>query len=452
MKVSTVNGTCSFLALAGALAFAPTALAQDTGASAREDAEIIVTAQRREERSLDVPVTVNTLTAAALETANVQDLSDIAKVTPGLRFDFASGYSQPTIRGVGTAVVSSGAVGNVGIYIDGFYSPNPIVSDMQLLKVRSIQVLKGPQGTLFGRNTTGGAILVQTADPSTDAEAEAKVSYGRYNELRGQAYATFGLGEKVAMDVEGMYSRGDGFTTNISTNRRVGDYENWSARVGLKADLSDSVSVLLRYQHNSIDDPTSALISGYRDTEATSDQFYQGPTGSRTPFRITQGAPFFATPGQITYSPDQVAWGSQAADQQFFRSKSDIIQGTIRADLGFADLTSYTQYRKEDADSRIEGDYSGAEVFDIGLPNDNMTFTQELLFTSKPGSRLQWTAGAFYVKNLPGVLRFLPGARGHLAVLRVRVELDLAVDRGLRRSHLRGHPAVLHHRRRALCA
>jgi iron complex outermembrane recepter protein len=401
MKFKNLRMMTSALALIGATAFAPTAaFAQNGAAAVRADDEIVVTAQRRDEKSLDVPVTVTSLSAAALETANVQDLGDIAKITPGLRFDFAGGYSQPTIRGVGTAVVSSGAVGNVGIYIDGFYSPNPIVSDMQLLKTRSIQVLKGPQGTLFGRNTTGGAILVQTADPSTETGGEAKVSYGRYNEAKAQAYATFGLGGNVAMDVEGMYSRGNGYLTNISNNKRVGDYENWSTRVGLKADLSDTVSVLLRYQHSSVDDATPLLISGYRDTEPTPGQVYINPlTSVRTPFTISQGAPFFATPGQITYSPDQVASGSNPADQQFFRSKSDIVQGTIKADLGFADLTSYTQYRKEDADSRIEGDYSGAEIFDIGLPNDNMTFTQELLFTSKPGTRLQWTAGLFYVKN-----------------------------------------------------
>ncbi len=402
MKLKTFLMMTSTLVLPGMLTAMPTvAMAQDGASVPRNEDEIVVTAQRRDEKSLDVPVTVTSLSAATLETANVQSLSDIAKVTPGLRFDFASGYSQPTIRGVGTAVVSSGAVGNVGIYIDGFYSPNPIATDLQLLKTRSIQVLKGPQGTLFGRNTTGGAILVQTADPSTETGGEAKISYGRYNEVKGQAYATFGLGEKVAMDVEGMYSRGDGFATNIGTNKRVGDYENWSARVGLKAELSDSISVLLRYQHNSIDDPTSTLISGYRDTEPTPGQVYVGPAGTGAPrsFTITQGAPFFATPGQITYDPNKVAWGTQPSDQQFFRSKSDIIQGTIKADLGFANLTSYTQYRKEDADSRIEGDYSGAEVFDIGLPNDNMTFTQELLLTSKAGSRLQWTTGLFYVKN-----------------------------------------------------
>ncbi len=359
-----------------------------------------MTAQRREEKSLDVPITVTSLSPSVLETANIQDLGDIVKVTPGLRFDFAGAYSQPTIRGVGTSVVSSGAVGNVGIYVDGFYVPNPIVADMQLLKVKSIGVVKGPQGTLFGRNTTGGAILVQTTEPSTEPSGEVKFSYGRYNEFRAQAYGTFGIGEGLAMDVEGSYSRGDGFLTNISNNRRVGQYRNWSTRVGLKADLSDSVSVLLRYQHNRVDDPTALLTASYRDDGAVDGQVYIHPvTSARIPFSIASGAPFFAAPGQVTFNPDQVASGSHPNDQQFFRSKSNIVQGTIKADLGFANLTSYTQYRKEDADLRIEGDHSGAEIFDIGLPNDNMTFTQELLFTSKPGGSLQWTAGLFYVKN-----------------------------------------------------
>ncbi len=393
MNTRKLLTTASILGLGAMIAaFPATAFAQDTASDAAraDDGEIIVTAQRREEKLVDVPVTVTTLSAAALETANVQDLSDIAKITPGLRFDFASGYSQPTIRGVGTAVTTAGAVGNVGIYIDGFYSPNPVVSDMQLLKVRNIQVLKGPQGTLFGRNTTGGAILVQTADPSTDAGGEVKASYGRYNELRTQAYATVGIGERVAMDVEGMYSRGDGFLTNISNGKRVGNYKNWSARIGLKAELSDSVSVLLRYQHTDVDDPTSLLPASYRESVSSS---------SLLPFVITSGAPFFAAPGEFTFSPDQVAVGSHPSDQQYFRSKSDIVQATIKADLGFANFTSYSQYRKEDADSRIEGDYSGVQLFDLGLPNDNMTITQEFLLTSKAGSRLQWTAGLFYVKN-----------------------------------------------------
>ena len=336
------------------------------------------------------PITVATLSAQTLATANVQALSDITRVTPGVRFDFASGFVQPTIRGIGTAVTTSGGGGNVGIYIDGFYSPNPLAADFKLMKVQSIQVLKGPQGTLFGRNTTGGAILVQSADPSTETEVQAKASYGRFNEFRGQVYATFGLSENVAMDVEGMYSRGDGWRTNISNGRRVGDYKNWSARVGLKADLSNAVSVLLRYQHGDVDDPSNQLTGTFRDASFGS------------------GAPFFGVPGTFTFDPDEVATGTEPQDQEFFRSKADSFQGTIKADLGFANLTSYTQYRKENVNSNIEVDYSGLNIFELGLPNFNRTWSQELLLNSKPGGRLQWTAGLFAFANRDTYETYVP--------------------------------------------
>jgi iron complex outermembrane receptor protein len=368
---------------AAVFALPATAFAQDAAADDTSNGEIVVTAQRRAERSVDVPITVATLSEETLTTANVRELADISKITPGLRFDNAGAFVQPTIRGIGTAVTTSGGGGNVGIYVDGFYSPNPLATNMQLLNVQSVQVLKGPQGTLFGRNTTGGAILVQSAEPSTETSGQVKLSYGRFNEFRGQAYVTAGLGENLVFDVEGLYRRGDGWQHDISNGgRRVGDYENWSVRLGLKADLSDNVSVLLRYQHAENDDPRALLAATY---------FNPSPAGVDT---ITSGASFY--PGQVTFDPDQVASGT---DPEFFRSKSDQIQGTIKADLGFANLASYTQWRKETVNASQELDYSGADVFQLGLPNFNETFSQELLLTSHPGGKLQWTAGLFYFQN-----------------------------------------------------
>src|SRR3546814_3570644 len=99
---------------------------------------------------------------------------------------------QPSIRGVGTAITTSGGGPNVGIYVDGFFRANTYAYDFQLLNVDSIQVLKGPQGTLFGRNTTGGAILVTTADPSPVTSAKVKLGYERFNAPTVQAYATTG--------------------------------------------------------------------------------------------------------------------------------------------------------------------------------------------------------------------------------------------------------------------
>lgn len=373
----------SVLALAAAMGGLPVlAQAQDAQADIADTSvgagEIVVTAQRRAERSVDVPISVTTLGGEQLATANVSDLADIARVAPGVRFDFSSGFFQPTIRGVGTSNVTSGGGSNVGIYIDGFYSPNPLAADFDLLSMESIQVLKGPQGTLFGRNTTGGAILVQTADPSHEPAAEFRGSYGRFDEVKLQGYATFGLNEDVAVDLEGLYKSGNGWQRDISSGNRVGDYENWSFRGGILLTPSDDVSVLLRYQHSDVDDPSTLLPASWNDSAF-------GP-----------GQPSFATPDQYTQRPNEIATGSVG---EFFRSKSDVFQGTIRADLGFANLTSYTQYRKEDVNSSIDLDYSGVDLLQMGIPNKNRTFSQEFLLTSAPGPKLQWTAGLFYFSN-----------------------------------------------------
>lgn len=378
--------TSSIFGLVGLVALSPaSALAQGEAEEATASAPIVVTAQRREEAQVDVPITITNLSGKALETANVEALSDIAKVTPGLRFDFAGGFFQPTIRGIGTAVTTSGGGGNVGIYVDGFYSPNPLAADFDLLSVESIQVLKGPQGTLFGRNTTGGAILVQTREPSTYGDAfEARASYGRFNEADIQGYGNFVISDRVAMSIESQYRRGDGWQRDISTGREVGDFENWSTRLSLKADLSDNVEVLLRYKHAETDDPSPLLTASFVESD-----------GSVL-------APLGGVPGTFTVNRREIASGPVP---EFFKSNSDVLQGTIRVDLGFADFTSYSQYRSENVNSSIEVDYSGIETefptfaFQLGLPNRNETWTQEFLLNSKPGSPLQWTAGLFYFEN-----------------------------------------------------
>jgi len=374
----------------GLVAVIPVHAAAQDAAEGFSDAPIVVSAQRREEASLDVPITVTTLGEAQLATANVQELIDISKVTPSLRFDFQGAFVQPNIRGIGTAVTTSGGGANVGIYVDGFYSPNPLAANFQLMNIQSIQVLKGPQGTLFGRNTTGGAILVQSADPSTETGGEAKFSYGRYNEMRAQSYATFGLSEKVAFDIEGLYRRGDGWVRDIADGSTDGDYENWSIRMGLKAELSDSTSVLLRYMHSDVDDPSQILVNAYVDPV------------------LGAAIANFAPPGSFTTNPNEYSPGP---NPRYFRSSSNVVQATIKTDLGFADLASYSQYRQEDVDASQDGDRIALTIFQLGLPVYNKTWSQEFLLTSKPGTALQWSAGLFYFSNKDRYVTFLDNNR-----------------------------------------
>jgi iron complex outermembrane receptor protein len=226
--------------------------------------EVIVTAQKRKERLQDVPITITAVNAKRMEQSGVQRVGDLSQVVPALRMDYSSAAAQPTIRGVGSSV-AGGAVGSaVGIYIDGYFQPSLFTSDFDLLNVSSIQVLKGPQGTLFGRNTTAGAILVTTSDPSVSSKLIGNLSYASFNALDAQIYGTTGLSDKVAVDLAVLYRRGDGYLHNIVTgDDKAGRYENYSIRTGIKVDLDDAGrnSILLRYTHNDTNDPEFATLS-----------------------------------------------------------------------------------------------------------------------------------------------------------------------------------------------
>jgi iron complex outermembrane receptor protein len=360
-------------------AFATTPAVAENAESVASLAEVVVTAQRREEKAVDVPITITSINAEQLQAANIQQLTDIASVTPGLRFDRENTWVQPTIRGVGTALATSGGGANVGIYVDGFYSPNPLAVEFDLLNVTGIQVLKGPQGTLFGRNTTGGAILVSTGKPSTTDAATLQLSYGRYNTQRYQAYATMGLTDHVAVDIEGLFSKGDGHVRDLVTgNDKIGKYENSAVRLGLNWDLSDKTSFLLRYAHLQNDDPTYMLINAFvlNGVPQTVGSFFPG--------------------AKIATDPDEVALNAPV----FMKNSTDIVQLTGSFDLGFGNLKSYTQYRRERHREGADLDASGAQAYNILIPVDDKTVSQEFLLSSNPGPKLQWTAGLFYFSNV----------------------------------------------------
>jgi iron complex outermembrane recepter protein len=350
---------------------------------------IIVTAERRSERAQDVPITMTTLTSDQLKQADVQSLADIQSLTPALRFDSSGAYWEPTIRGVGSAVETSGAGSNVGIYIDGFYILNQQTLDFQLLNLESIQVLKGPQGTLFGQNTAGGAILVTTTKPSETTSGTIDLSYASYNAQRFQEYFTTGLLDNLAVDVAGTFSKGDGYVRDIVTGSDTdGAYQNWSIRTGVKFDPTDKISILFRYLHDDTNDPSTLMYSAY-------------VSGGRP---LAPGA---VIPGTIVATqPNQVA----DANGTTFVNKSNAFQLTMSFDLDFATLTSYTQDRKDNS-ATVAEDYAlttfsapacaNAQAYchllGIGIPTEDRTTTQEFILSSDASKQFKWTAGLFYL-------------------------------------------------------
>jgi iron complex outermembrane receptor protein len=379
MRLASTAILLSCLASPALAAEAPDAGAASEDASTSDGNEILVTAQRRAERIQDVPITVSTLSAATLDQAGASSLRDVATLTPAVRFDVRGTEYQPTIRGVGTALNLPGGGSNVGIYVDGFYISNPNATDFQLLNVENVQVLKGPQGTLFGRNTTGGAILVTTSKPSTETRGVMDLAYGSFNELRLQGYVTTGLSDRIAVEIGGLYARGDSFVTNVFTNdNKVGAFENWSIRAGIRAQVTDDFSLMFRYSRQSWDDPRPLLTQPYeRDGVVYATAFYR--------------------PGHIQPSaPRQISNDIQTR----FEQTSNTYQLTGELDLSGATIRSYTQFYNDYRPIlQYSVDYSNLKILDQITRFKTQALSQELILSSKGGSRLNYTVGAFYFHN-----------------------------------------------------
>ena len=358
--------------------------------------EVVVTAQRRAEASVDVPIAITTLSQRQLDSANIEEMVDIARLTPGLRFDSQGPAVQPTIRGVGTAITTSGGGPNVGIYVDGFFQANTYVNNFDLLNVENIQVLKGPQGTLFGRNTTGGAILLTSAKPSFENSARLGVSYGNYGTQKYQGYATFGLSDSVAVDIEAMHRRGDGFIKNTLTDDgEVGAFDSTSLRLGVLFMPTEDTSVLLRYIKADVDNPQSQLVNAHVDNGARF--FDQLSDAGRAVYGASssEGLPliYYYTPeGFYETTPNRITSG----DTIGFKNESETFQLTVETDLGFADLTSFTQYRTDDSPYYGDLDVTALPFFNLFVGVEDKTFSQEFVLNSKADSALQWTAGLNY--------------------------------------------------------
>lgn len=373
------------LASAALAALSPSLLAQPAvRPEVSHIEEVLVTAQRRQESAQNVPISIASMNAESLREANVQKLADVGKLTPGLRFDYNANFVQPTIRGIGTAAVTSGGTSNVGIYVDGFYSANPLAADMELVNIRAVDVLKGPQGTLFGRNTTGGAIQITTADPSHEPSAILEAGYGRFDTWSLKGYGTTGLSESVAVDFSASLRSSEGAVNNITPGGPddPARYENWSIRTGLKWDVSERASLLFRYTRHDIDDATNVSSSVVEQDgrvwhAGTGAEFWPfPPDGIATDFRETSLSGDWPRPT--------------------FRMETDVFQLTGNYQFDGAILTSYTQYREDDTATIYDQDgtpypfvYAKFFLFDT-------TFSQEFILVSDTESRLQWTAGLFY--------------------------------------------------------
>lgn len=367
---------CGVGALALAFSAASSAaLAQDaTSSTAEPDAEIVVTAQKRDERLQDVPISISAFSGSQLETRGITSSSDLTQVTPGLTVSETSSYVNPFIRGVGSTAIIPGEVGSVSTYIDGVYMPVIFGAVYELANIESVQVLKGPQGTLFGRNTAGGAILIATQQPGFTWRGKLAASYGNSDARGASAYVNGPLTDTVAVSLLGDYSAHDGYLRDIVANKRIGAREAITTRGALLFQPSDRLKMTVNADYMRFDDPSGILAQPRNG--------YLGKTA--------------ATPDPSGFHDIALSIPGVARYKQY--------GGSLRSELemGAARLVSITAKRK----GRFNNDYDsdGTPIARQVIISDERTsmFSQEVQLVSTHGGPLNWVVGGFFSNQNAG--------------------------------------------------
>jgi len=331
--------------------------------------EIVVTAQRRAENLQDVPISVAVATAAQLQAAGVASVTTLKMALPGVDVQRNNGYAIPVIRGIGSKGVAPGLEPPVAFYVDDVYIANQTSTLLSLNNIEQVEALKGPQGTLFGRNATAGLIQITTRDPSQDLSGKLDVSYGNYDTFRATAYLGGGVAPNLVGDLAATIgAMGKGYGQNLFTGQDVYKVDR---DLGLRSKWIFTPGSATSFR----------LILDYTD-QKNSNNATRLPRGSTAP------APFGPTYGGRHWDI--------ATEQPLTRFKGGGASLRIDHDLDALRVASITAYRRSEAFIAFDADYTPTVGRYITLIQRDWQFSQELQLLSAPSSRVTWVAGAYY--------------------------------------------------------
>lgn len=366
-----------------AIAFAQDTAPADDTAVAVDDTDygndIIVTASKRSQTLQDTPVAVSVTSAAQLEESQIRDLIDLQTAVPSLRVSQlqSSANTNFIIRGFGNGANNAGIEPSVGVFIDGVYRSRSAAQIGDLPNVERIEVLRGPQSTLFGKNASAGVISIVTQKPQFDFGGSAEVTYGNFNAITVKGDVTGPISETVAFSIGGSYNRRDGYAQDLKLDTDVNDRNRYGVRGQLLFEPTDALSIRLIGDYDKIDENcciAGNVIAG--PTVAITNALAGGPSvDANNPFSFDVYNNFLSTNEIENYG------GSAQIDY----------------DLGNLALTSITAYRKVKALTNQDSDFTGADLIgensqDLGID----TFTQELRITSDFDGPFNFLLGGYY--------------------------------------------------------
>ena len=350
-------------------------------AQLQED-EIIVTATKRQTTLQDTPVAVTVTDFETIERAEINDVLDLQSVVPSLRVDQLQASTQTNfiIRGFGNGANNPGIEPSVGVFVDGVYRSRSSASIGNLPNLQRVEVLAGPQSTLFGKNASAGVISIVTSAPQFTTEGYVEAGIGNYDLFQGKAFVTGPLSDTVAYSLGGGFQKRDGYFVNIgNSDERLNDRDRFDVRGQLLFAPSDDLEVRLIADYGEIDE----LCCGTSTFVASDISLLLTSIGG------TQIQPNFNDP----YA--RVAF----VDKTPVNTLTDYgLSMQVDYDLGNdLSVTSITAYRENDSFSDIDADFTTLDLLDSNVRDDKLeTFTQEFRLTSNYDSALNFQLGAFY--------------------------------------------------------
>ena len=354
---------------------------EDESAFVEDDADlsnvIVVTATKREQTLQETPISVSVTSGETLEAAQIRDVLDLQSVTPSLRVSQLQTASASTfiIRGFGNGDNNFGIEPSVGVFIDGVFRSRSAGALSDLPNVQRIEVLNGPQSTLFGKNASAGVISVITREPQFTFGGAVETTYGNYDAITLKGDITGPLSENIAFSLDGSYNRRDGYGQIVNLNEDINDRNRWSVRGQLLIEPTPDLKIRAIADYSKIDEVC-----------CTVGNLVAGPTA----------AGIVAVGGQLPDSND--FFGREVFLNFVPENEVKNYGGSVQVDwqTGPISVTSITSYRELKNSFLTDIDFTSADIATETRAQDVETFTQEIRFTSDFDGPINFLLGGFY--------------------------------------------------------
>lgn len=364
--------------------------------------EIVVTAQKRQESMQDVPVAIAAFSESQLEDSGFDSISDLAMMSPSMQFGNFGPVTFVNMRGIGNENTTAGGDPGVAMHLDGIYMGRPVASLFSAFDTERVEILRGPQGTLYGRNATGGSINLITNKPDDEFSSKVDVTYGDYDLVRVRGAVNLPVSDMVQARVVAFSEDRDGYTENVfSGSENANDADDKGIRAHLSLDIGDQGSWLLSGSY--VESGGVGTKSELRESfpGSITGQPISGPPG----FAFHPMGPFSGIPAFNTYTdpdtgavavndlePFRVNRNREESQDNDFLLLSSVFEWNFDS-VSFKSITGYVETSFE---SHSDDDQSEIDLFELVLIEESEQFSQEFQFLSNTDSDVQWIVGFYY--------------------------------------------------------